>query len=367
MRPHRLERVTRELRAADIDWLALVPGPSFTYLSGIHAHTSERPIVLFVAADGRVGIVIPALEAMKAEAVGIAADHIFAWRDVEGYEGAFAAARRTLGLQGRRVGVEALKMRVLEADVLTEIGGARVLHADHILDGVRLSKDADEIAVMQRAAAIAEMALTHLLPTIRIGQTERAIAARLTQALLDAGADGPAFDPIVSAGPNAASPHAVPTERPIGLGELLIIDWGARVGDYVSDITRTFALGPLNEALGDIYAAVQAGNAAGCAVCRPGVSGEAIDRAARAAIEAAGYGDYFIHRTGHGLGMEAHESPSLMAGNRAPLPVGAAFTVEPGVYLSGLGGARIEDNIVLTADGYLSLTTLPRDLQTIGL
>ena len=175
--------------------------------------------------------------------------------------------------------------------------------------------------------------------------------------MLDAGADGMTFAPIVSAGPNTASPHAVPTDRPIQAGELLIIDWGARVGDYVSDITRTYAIGDISEELRTIYETVKASNAAGVAACHPNVTGAAIDKASRDVIDAAGYGDYFIHRTGHGLGMEAHESPSLVEGNDSRLPVGAAFTVEPGIYVPGVGGARVEDNIILTEEGYLCLTS----------
>lgn len=366
MNDARIQKLARKLSENNLDWLALVPSPSMVYLSGIHSHTSERPVVLFIGQNGQSAIIIPTLEAMKAEAVGISAENIFAWSDQQGYTGAFAQAASTLGLHGSRVGVESLKMRVLEGDLIAEIGSAKVSHADHIMDTLRLSKDADEIAAMQKAAEVAEAAMNAFLPSIKIGMTEKAVASKLSQAIMDAGADGLTFSSIVSAGPNTASPHATPTNRPIAAGELLILDWGARVGDYVSDITRTYALGEISDELRNIYETVKASNAAGVAACRPDVTGEAIDKASRDVIDAAGYGDYFIHRTGHGLGMEAHESPSLVAGNSNPLPVGAAFTVEPGIYIPGIGGARIEDDIILTEDGYLSLTTLSRNLITIG-
>lgn len=143
---------------------------------------------------------------------------------------------------------------------------------------------------------------------------------------------------------------------------MILIDWGASYDGYVSDITRTYAMGPLDEELRRVYELVQAANAAARQAARPGASGEDIDRAARTVIDAGGYGDYFVHRTGHGLGLEGHESPGIVQGNKEPLPVGAAFTIEPGIYLPGRGGVRIEDDVVLAAEGHRLLTTLPRDL-----
>ncbi len=366
MNTARIEKLKAKLKAQNIDFLALVPSSSMVYLSGIHTHTSERPIVLFIGANGQVGIIIPTLEAMKAEAAGIDKANIFGWTDQEGFHAAFEQAAQKLGLAGKRIGVEALQMRVLESDLLDEVCHAKLSHADEIMNDLRLRKDEDEIAAMQAAVDVAEAAMATFLPTIKIGMTEKEIASKLSQALMDAGASGMPFGPIVSAGPNTASPHAVPTNRPIQAGDMLILDWGAVVGDYVSDITRTYAVGAISAELQKIYTTVQASNAAGVAACQPNVTGEAIDRAARAVIDAAGYGDYFIHRTGHGLGMEAHEAPSLVEGNNNPLPIGAAFTVEPGIYVPGLGGVRIEDDIILSADGHICLTTMSRDLITIG-
>lgn len=363
----RLLRLRNLLRERNLDALALVPGTSMVYLTGIHSHLSERPTVVFLSADSDPVAIIPRLEAMKAEAAGVPADRIFAWTDEDGYAGAFAGAARLLNLNGSRLGIEALKMRVLEADVLQEVaGGVRLHHADDVTATLRLSKDRFEIEQMQQAVYVAEDAFRKLLPTLRVGLTEKEIAGLMLLALLESGAEKLAFEPIVSAGPNGASPHAVPTDRPIAEGDLLILDWGAQVGDYVSDITRTLGVGHVSAESRAIYEAVRAANAAGVAAARPGVSGAAIDQAARAVIEAAGYGPFFIHRTGHGLGMEAHESPSLVAGNHEPLPVGAAFTVEPGIYLPGRGGVRIEDDVVITSDGHRCLTTLPREFITIG-
>ena len=366
MNNNRIARLAPLMKEQSLDWMALVPSPSMVYLSGIHSHTSERPVVLFVSVEGETGIIIPGLEAMKAEAVGISAENIFAWSDQEGYYGAFEKAAQVLGLAGKNIGVEALKMRVLESDMLSEIAKATVMHADNVMDTLRLSKDEDEIAAMQKAVDIAERAIEIVLPKIKIGMTEKAIASMLTQTLMDEGADAMAFGPIVSAGPNTASPHATPTERPIEAGDLMIIDWGVYSGDYVSDITRTYAVGEISDEKRKIYEVVAASNAAGVAACVPGVTGAQIDKASRDVIDAAGYGEYSIHRTGHGLGMEAHEAPSLVEGNNNVLPAGSAFTVEPGVYVPGVGGARVEDDIVLTEDGHISLTSVTRELVTVG-
>lgn len=363
----RLQQLTAEILAHGLDGIALVPGPNMIYLSGIHTHVSERPIVLFFPADDDPAIIIPGLEAMKARDVGIPNDRIFAWTDQEGYTGAFQQASARLELSNYLLGVEAFHMRVVEYELLQRYApGVQFAHADPVITALRIHKDESEIAAMVRATAVAETALQKILPHIKIGQTEKQIAAMLSQALMEGGADSIAFGPIVSAGPNGASPHAVPTNRPIQKGDLLIIDWGCYVDGYPSDITRTFAVGDVEPEFRRIYNAVKLANEQGKKVSGPGVTGQEVDRAAREVIEEAGYGEYFIHRTGHGLGLEVHEPPNMVEGNTAPLTVGNVFTVEPGIYLPGRGGVRIEDNVVITPTGHRCLTTLTRELLTIG-
>ena len=350
-----------------MDGVVLMPGPNLLYISGIHVHVSERPILLFVPANREPAILIPNLEAIKAQQAGINSERIFGWRDEEGFSAAFQRASNLLGLANARWGVEALHMRVLELEQLHRAApGLQTSHAEPALDALRLVKDTGEIAALEKAIAAAETAMHALLPQIKIGMSEKQVAAMLTRELLDAGGAANAFGPIVSAGPNSASPHAVPTERPLQAGDLLVIDWGVFVDDYPSDITRTFGVGEIEPEFQRIYAAVKQANAAGKAAAKPGVTCEAVDRAAREAIEAAGFGDYFIHRTGHGLGLSVHEEPSIVAGNITQLAAGNVFTVEPGIYLPGRGGVRIEDNVVITPDGQRTLTTFPRDLITVG-
>jgi len=228
-------------------------------------------------------------------------------------------------------------------------------------------KDETEIAAMQRAVEIAQNALRDTIPAIKPGVTEREIAAELTTHLLRRGSS-PAFpfQPIVSGGPNSANPHAVPTDRPLQRGDLLVIDYGATVEGYFSDITRTFAIGAVEPELRHIAEIVEQANAAGRAAAGPGVPARTVDEAARSVIEDAGYGEYFTHRTGHGLGLEVHEPPFIRGDNEQILQPGMTFTVEPGIYLPGRGGVRIEDDILITEDGSRSLTDLPRPLWRLG-
>jgi Xaa-Pro dipeptidase len=170
------------------------------------------------------------------------------------------------------------------------------------------------------------------------------------------------FTPIVSSGPNSANPHATPSERKLISGDLLVIDWGASYDGYFSDITRTFAIGDIESEYIKISKIVQEANSAGRKSARPGITIESIDRAARAVIDSAGYGKYFTHRTGHGLGMEGHEEPYIRAGNLMHIEPGMTFTIEPGIYLPNRNGVRIEDDVVITSTGAECLTSLPRDV-----
>lgn len=367
MNHNRVQKLTQQIVAHGLDGLALVPGPNMLYVSGIHSHLSERPIVLILPADDEPAIIIPNLEAMKAKTAGIPAERIYAWTDEEGYTGAFQQCCAQLELTDFLLGVEALHMRVLEYELLKRYApGLQTAHAEPVMTALRIVKDEDEIAAMQKAIAIAEAAMQELIPTIKIGQTEKEIASQLRQELFNLGADSIAFGPIVSAGPNSASPHAAPTDRPLQAGDLLVIDWGCYKDGYPSDITRTFAIGEIEPEFQRIYEAVKLANEQGKVTAGPGATGEEVDRAARDVIEDSGYGEYFIHRTGHGLGLEVHEPPDMVAGNRKPLAPGNVFTVEPGIYLPGRGGVRIEDNVLITADGIHTLTTFSRDLITVG-
>lgn len=367
MHEQRLEKLRRLVLAHGLDGLALVPGPNMLYLSGMDIHKLERPVVFFIPADDDPAIIIPTLEAGKATEAGIPPERIFSWSDEEGYTGAFQQACAHLELSDYLLGVEALQMRVLELELLQRYApGLTTAHADPVMSALRIVKDSGELAAMQKAAEIAEAAMQALLPRLQIGLNEKKIAVMLVQELVEAGSEGAPFSPIVASGPNGGSPHANPGDRSIQEGDLLTIDWGAFYGGYPSDITRTFAVGEVEPELLRIYDAVKEANAAARRQARPGATGSEVDRAARGVIEESGYGPYFIHRTGHGLGLEIHEGPYIVAGNDEPLQVGSVFTIEPGIYIPGRGGVRIEDDMVITGEGSRSLTTFSRDLIQVG-
>ena len=368
MNQKRLSNLQQQMTANQMDGIALVPGPNMVYFSGIHAHLSERPIILFVPAVGEPAIIIPTLEAMKARAAGINEELIFSWNDEAGHDAAFQDAAAALGMSSWDLGVETLYMRVLESQLLIEASPELQLRsANKLISALRGIKDGNELAAMKRAVEVAERAMSTLLPHIRAGMSEKELAAMLTQALMDAGADTVSFSPIVASGPNSAIPHAVPTDRLVQEGDLLLFDWGAYVDGYASDLTRTFAVGEIELELQKIHEAVRLANEAGRAAVQPGLPAQEIDRAARQIIEEAGYGPEFFHRTGHGLGLEVHEEPNMVEGNSAPLLPGNTFTIEPGIYLAGRGGVRIEDDVLVTADGHHSLTSFPRELISVGL
>jgi len=358
----RLERLSAILREAGLDALALNPGPTLTYLTSLHFHLMERPVVGLFTAHGEAGMVLPELEREKLSGTPFLA---FPYgEDPATWEAAFRRALDALGLATAAIGVEPTRLRVLELRYLERAAlGATFPGAAEVIAQLRLRKDEHEIAAMRQAVRIAEEAFRAALSRFRVGMTEQQLAAELVVQLLRHGSapDLP-FQPIVAAGPNGANPHATPTERPIQPGDLVIVDWGANYGGYFSDLTRTLAVGNIDPELERVAQIVLQANQAGREAVRPGLPAGQVDAAARRVIVEAGYGAHFIHRTGHGLGLEVHEPPFLYAENVQALEAGMTFTVEPGVYLPGRGGVRIEDNVVVTTTGSKTLSTLPRTL-----
>lgn len=363
----RQTRLAETLNQQNLAALALNPGPTLTYLTGLHFHLMERPVTALFTLGAPPVIVLPELEMAKLASLPFDVQAFPYGEDPATWPAIFAQAAGAAGIAGGTVGVEPTRMRLLEYRYLTDAAPtARFLHADDSLAELRMRKDANEIAAMRTAVDIAQRALQATLPFIDVGVTEKQIAAELTAQLLRAGSEPESpFSPIVSGGPNSANPHATPSDRPLQPGDLLVIDWGAIYEGYVSDLTRTFAIGPVEAEFTQIARIVAQANAAGRQAAGPEIAAEEVDHAARRVINDAGYGAYFIHRTGHGLGMEGHEPPYMRSGNTLPLQAGMTFTVEPGIYIPGRGGVRIEDDVVITAHGAESLSDLPRELLTL--
>lgn len=365
---NRAEKLSKLIKSANIAGVVLNPGSSLTYLTGLHFHLMERPTVLIFAPPAKPVLILPELESAKLsgsllELVPFTyGDNPSTWGNV------FSAAINSIGLEKTALAVEPTRLRFLELNYLqTAAPSLTFINGEALFARLRIQKDNSEVADMRQAVRIAEAAFLATLPGIKPGCTEREVAAELTLQLIRTGSDAEMpFEPIIASGPNSANPHAVPSDRKLQSGDLVVVDWGASFHGYVSDLTRTLAIGEVEPELRKIASVVERANAAGRMVAVPGLSAGAVDRAARQVITEAGYGEYFIHRTGHGLGMEGHEPPYMFGENEEELLPGMTFTVEPGIYLPGRGGVRIEDDVVITAEGAETLSSLPRELYDIS-
>ena len=260
-----------------------------------------------------------------------------------------------------RLAFESHDMTVDTYETLTQVGPS-LTKLGRAVESLRAVKDEEEIGLLREACAVADRAFARLLPRLAPGRTEKEVGRELEALMLEEGGDGPSFETIVASGPNSAVPHHRPTDRVLAPGELVKLDFGSLYRGYHSDMTRTVVLGPIADWQRDVYALVERAQAAGRAALGIGaVTGE-VDKAARDVIVEAGHGDDYTHSLGHGVGLEIHEAPTLRAGGADALGDRTPVTVEPGVYLAGRGGVRIEDTLVVRADGPELLTTTPKEL-----
>lgn len=363
----RLKRLYEYIVKENLAAVAVNAGPTLTYLTGLHFHLMERPVVIVFVPGKEPTIVLPELELAKLDHLQWSA-RVFSYGDNPArWSDTFKEACQDLGIAGGRIGVEPRQMRVLEHGYLQEALSADYVDGSSVFTALRMVKDAAEVEDMRKAVQIAEAALEATLPMVKIGVTEREISSELFIQLMRNGSESDLpFNPIIAAGPNGANPHSQPSNRPMTEGDLLIIDWGARYNGYASDLTRTFAVGRLDVESEKIHKIVQAANLAGREAAAPGIACRQVDEAARKVITDAGYGEFFTHRTGHGIGMECHEDPYMHGENAQLLEPGHAFTVEPGIYLRGRNGVRIEDDVVVTENGAESLSTMSREIRVVG-
>jgi Xaa-Pro aminopeptidase len=251
----------------------------------------------------------------------------------------------------------------LREAIAKRLGARRLLNTTGVVAELRLTKDAAEIALIAKAVRAQESALGAVLDDLAPGQSERALATRLIAEMSERGSSEPAFDVIVAARANGSLPHAIPGATKTKVGEPLLIDWGATIGGYRSDMTRTFTLGRWKREMREIYEVTLEAQLEAIERIGPGVRCAEVDAAARDIIEEAGYGDRFGHGLGHGVGLDIHEGPRLARTSEDVLAPGMVVTVEPGIYLPGIGGVRIEDLVVVTERGRRNLSTLPKDLD----
>lgn len=361
----RLARLRATMEREDLDAVALVPGANFYFLTGASFHLMERPTVLVIPREGPLHAIMPVLERTRWQAFAPDADTSY-WQDSDGFDGAFAALGRRIA--PGRIGVEGQRMRVFEADALRRaFPAAMILDAHAAISRMRLHKDAAEIEALRRAIDISETALAAAIARAAAGMSETEFRGRLVAEMLAAGADGLAFDPIVLTGGASADPHGAPSpDRRLTRGQPLLLDFGAAWGGYMADITRTFFVGSASPEHRDLYEAVRAANELGRSIAAPPMTLDMLDRRVTDSLVASGFADLVLAKTGHGLGLDVHEAPQLMIGNLQAMEPGMVFTIEPGLYRDGEVGVRIEDDVLVTQDGVVSLTSYDRALTLIG-
>ena len=368
--PHasRLDRARAALRDRGDRALVLAPGPNARYLTGLTAEQFERRFLVVVPRDDDPAALAPALAAPDArDAPGLADDRVRTWRDDEGPHAAlaaFAAAHLADG-PGRLLVDDRLRASHLLA--LRDAVDAPLGLASEVCGPLRVRKDEAERDALRRAAGVADGVVGQLRDRGAdvVGTTERDLARTVERLLDEAGGEGLPFDPVVAAGPNGARPHHTPTDRRIEAGDPVVLDFGTRVDGYPSDQTRTLVFGDEpSDRVRAVHEVVWEAQHAGVAAVEPGARAGDVDAAARTVIEDAGYGDAFVHRTGHGVGLEIHEEPYVASGSERRLEPGMVLSVEPGVYLDGAFGVRIEDLVLVTDDGCERLNRTPRGPET---
>lgn len=361
----RLTRARDAAGAAGLDALLITPGASLRYLIGYEALPLERLTCLVVPAEGAPQLVVPRLEqpAARASPAGGLDLEFVAWDETDDAVALVAdliprASR--VGLDDAMWAEKVLRFRAAMPEVEQALAGT-------VLSELRLVKSADEIEALREAAVAIDRVHARVGDWLRAGRTEAQVAGDIAEAIVAEGHGRVDFT-IVAAGPNGASPHHESGSRVIEAGDVVVVDiGGTTVAGYCSDSTRTYVVGEPPPGFAEAYDALVRAQEAAVTHVRPGVTAASVDEAARAVLTDVGLGEYFVHRTGHGIGLETHEEPYIVAGNERQLEPGMAFSVEPGFYLPGRYGARIEDIVVVTDGGVERLNLRPRELVAVGL
>lgn len=352
----RLERARSAMADREVDALLLSVGPDLPYLTGYEAMPLERLTMLVVTAQDAV-LVVTELEAPRVE------PGPFDTRPWGELEDPIEIVADVVG-QPRSVLIGDHTWSTFLLSLQDALPGSRFASAGQLMTSLRIHKDSAEIDLLRRAAHATDRVVARLADLEMSGRTEREIARIVAGWTIEEGHDTATFR-IVASGPNGASPHHEPTDRVIREGDLVVIDFGGRLGGYCSDTTRTFVVGDPTPEQEEVYDVVQVAQRAAVDAVHPGAIPAEIDAAARRVIEEAGYGDYFIHRTGHGIGLEGHEPPYIIETNEEPVEPGMAFSIEPGIYLPERFGVRIEDIVVVTDDGVEPLNRSDHSLVSV--
>lgn len=354
----RLANVKKLMFEENIDYLVLAPTTNMFYLTGLKTVADERLQVAVLPAEGPITLILPEMYGETAKEIRVC-HQLLTWADNQNPVDLVRAA--VAGREGR-VAVDDRMWAGHLLQIMQAFSGFQFVAAQKIMGRARVGKDQIELSLLKLSGELADAVMKEVMQEIKVGITEKQLAAFIANRIKVLGGDDISFQPIVASGPNGALPHHHPGDRKFEQGDFIVVDFGALLQGYCSDITRTFCLGKASEESKKIYLAVQEANEAGFQAVSNGVACQNVDKAARDAIKRAGYGNYFIHRTGHGIGLDYHEEPYLVAGNLTPLRPGMVFSVEPGIYLAGRMGVRIEDIVALTEDGPRRFNNFPREL-----
>jgi len=353
----RLERITRAMNENDVDVLLLTPGASMFYLSGFdHGHAAERLLALVVRRDGSASWIAPMMNVPQLQACASAEHPIRAWADAESY----LPALKDAVADARTVAFDDEARAAFLMDLTSIAPDARLSKASSIVRPLRARKTADELDRLRAAGKVVDATIPQAIALCQAGRTEAEVESEIRRALVQRAPDQSVAFTIIASGPNAALPHHETGSRKLQHGDVVICDFGTREpGGYHSDITVTCCIGePKDPGVRKVYRTVWQAQRAAIEAVRPGATCESIDRAARTVIEQAGYGEHFLHRTGHGLGLQVHEPPYMVSGNTEVLEEGMTFSIEPGIYLPGRFGVRLEIIASVSKDG-VSLINAP--------
>jgi Xaa-Pro aminopeptidase len=357
--PDALARARTAMDAADVDALLIGPGADLRYLTGYHALPLERLTLLVARRDGADTLITPTLERARAEAAGL--PETVEVVDFGETDDPFAAAARALdGVPAAaRLGVGDRLWSTFLLGLQSALPQASWVRASTVTRELRMRKAPGEVDALRRAGAAIDRVHAQVADLLRPGRTEAEAGRDIAELIVAEGHDEVNFV-IVASGPNGASPHHETGDRVLAEGDAVVVDIGGTLDGYCSDCTRNYVIGTAPGGFAEAHAALEAAQRAACDAVRPGVTAAAIDRAAREVLADAGYGEAFVHRTGHGIGLEEHEDPYIVEGNELPLEAGMTFSIEPGIYLPDRFGLRIEDIVVVTDDGVERLNTLDR-------
>lgn len=360
MDAERMQRARARMVEAGVDVLLCSGGADLVYLTGYEAVPLERLTMLVVPRDADATLVVPRLEAPRVTE----RPELFSLRPWDETEDPVAIVAELAGSPAVAAIGDQTWARFL-LGLQEALASTRFVGSSAVLAPLRAVKDDTEIAALRAAASSADAVALDLANRPFAGRTEVALSREIGERLLDAGHDRVNFA-IVAAGPNGASPHHTPGDRVIEPGDVVVCDFGGTRRHYCSDITRTYVVERPPDGFIEMFAVLQEAQARAVDAVRPGVTGEELDAVARRVIAEAGYGEHFVHRTGHGIGLDAHEEPYLVAGNGEPVVPGHVFSVEPGIYVPGRFGARIEDIVVVTPDGHEALNLVGHQAFLVG-